>query len=90
MQFLALKQILTHCTSALPISITSNYIISFDANFTKVYESSSFDSVIPTTFAFDAITISLSSSIFDSILFIFKCIKCRPLFLKTFKFSVNW
>ena len=40
MQFLVLKQILlltTHYTSTLPISITSNYIVSFDANFTIVY-----------------------------------------------------
>ena len=38
----------------------------------------------------DIFTISLSSSIFSSKLFIFKRIKCRPLLLKVFQFSFRW
>ena len=41
------------------------------------------------TAAFNAFTISLSSSIFVSQLFILKFIKCRPLFLNNFKLSFN-
>ena len=44
-------------------------------------ELSNFVSVMLMTVGFDIFTVSLSSSIFGSKLFIFKCIKCMPLFL---------
>ena len=42
---------------------------------------------MPITLGFEVFTISLSWSIFGSKLFIFKCIKCRALFLDVFQLS---
>ena len=54
------------------------------------FELSNFVSVMPITVGFDIFTISLSLSNFGSKLFIFKCIKCRPLFLNISQFSFRW
>ena len=51
-------------------------------------ELSNFVSVMLMTVGFDIFTVSLISSVFGSKLFIFKCIKCMPLFLLDDRFKL--